>query len=68
MNVLMETDFNIEHQDNVTESNNVILNTVNSVDNIGEETIETSNYNLKLHLQTFHQRLLQLETIFEKHY
>ena len=41
--VVMETDFNIEHQDNVTESNNVIHNIVNSVDNIGEETIETSN-------------------------
>ena len=41
--VIMETDFNIEHQDNVTESNNVIHNIVNSVDNIGEETIETSN-------------------------
>ena len=39
----METDFNIEHQDKVTKSNNVIHNTVNSVDNIGEETIETSN-------------------------
>ena len=41
--VVIETDFNIEHQDNVTESNNVIHNTVNSVDNTGEETIETSN-------------------------
>ena len=41
--VIMETDFNIEHQDNITESNNVIHNIVNSVDNIGEETIETSN-------------------------
>ena len=41
--VVMETDFNIEPQDNVTESNNVIHNIVNSVGNIGEETTETSN-------------------------
>ena len=40
---VIETDFNIEHQDNVTEINNVIHNTVNFVDNIGEKTIETSN-------------------------
>ena len=38
----METDFNTEHQDNIIESNNVIHNTVDSVDNIGEETTETS--------------------------
>ena len=49
--VVMETDFNIEHQDNVTESNNAIHNIINSVDNIGDEIIETSNSSTNISLE-----------------